>query len=166
MEISPSDWLGIFAPETPLLELVARGAALYFGVLFLMRVMPRRSVGELSGMDLVFVILIAEAAAHSMGDYKSIGDGIFLIVILMGCNYLVNLLSYYVPFVERLVSASPMQIIKDGQLLRKNMRREFITEEELMDHLRQEGIEELKDVKQAFVESEGKITVISDKNGK
>lgn len=166
MEFLPADWLKIFAPETPLLELVARGAVLYFGVLFLMRVMPRRSVGELSGMDLIFVILIAEAAAHSMGDYKSIGDGIALIVVLMGCNYLVNLLSYYVPFVERLVSASPIQIVKDGRLLRRNMRREFLTEEELMDHLRQEGVKELKDVRAAYVESEGKITVISNKDGK
>jgi uncharacterized membrane protein YcaP (DUF421 family) len=71
-----------------------------------------------------------------------------------------------VPFVERLVSAKPIQIVKDGRLLRKNMRREFLTEEELMDHLRQQGIEELKDVKEAYVESEGKITVISNKDGK
>jgi uncharacterized membrane protein YcaP (DUF421 family) len=166
MELLPTDWLKVFAPETPLLELVVRGAVLYFGVLILMRFMPRRTGGEMATMDLIFVILIAEAAAHSMGDYKSIGDGIALIVILMGCNYLVNLLSYYVPFVERLVSAKPIQIVKDGRLLRKNMRLEFLTEEELMDHLRQQGIEELKDVKEAYVESEGKITVISNKDGK
>ena len=166
MEFLPSDWLGVFAPETPLLELVARGAALYFGVLILMRLTLRRSVGELGGMDLIFIILIAEAAAHSMGDYKSVADGIALIVVLMGCNYLVNFLSYHVPLIERLVSAPPIQVVRDGRLLRRNMRREFLTEEELMDHLRQQGIEELKDVKEAYVESEGKITVISDKNGK
>ena len=51
-------------------------------------------------MDLIFIILIAGAAAHSMGDYKSIADGLALIVILMGCSYLVNFLSYHVPFIE------------------------------------------------------------------
>jgi uncharacterized membrane protein YcaP (DUF421 family) len=50
--------------------------------------------------------------------------------------------------------------------MRRNMRREWLTEEELMDRLRQQGPEKLKDVKEADVESEGKITVISDKNGK
>ena len=126
MEFLPPDWLKIFAPETPLLELAVRGAVLNFGILILMRFMPRRTGGEMATMDLIFLILIAEAAAHSMGDYKSIGDGIALIVILMGCNYLVNLLSYYVPFIERLVSASPIQIVKDGRLLRRNNASRFL----------------------------------------
>lgn len=101
-----------------------------------------------------------------MGEYKSTSDDIALIVFLMGCNYLVNLLSYYVPLVERLVSASPIQIVKDRKLLRRNMRREFLTEEELMYHLRQQGIEELNEVRAAYVKSEGKITVISNEDGK
>lgn len=105
-----------------------------------MRLMLRRSVDDVAGMDLIFLVLVAEAAAHSMGDYNSVGDGIILILIFMALNYLVNLLSYYVPFFERLVSAPPIQVVKDGQLLRRNMRREFLTEEELMEHLRQDGI--------------------------
>ncbi len=68
MESVPSDWSIVFVPGTPLLELLARGVALYFGVLILMRLMLRRSIGELGGMDLIFIILVAEAAAHSMGD--------------------------------------------------------------------------------------------------
>lgn len=45
------------------------------------------------------------------------------------------------------------------------MRREFLTEEELMSYLRQQGIDDVKDVKSAYVEGEGKITVVS-KSGK
>jgi uncharacterized membrane protein YcaP (DUF421 family) len=166
MEFLPANWLKVFAPETPFWELVARGAVLYFGILILMRFMPRRTGGELATMDLIFVILIAEAAAHAMGDYTSLTDGILLIAILMAWNYLVNFLSYHIPLVEKLVSAPPLQVVKDGRLLRRNMRREFLTEEELMDHLRQEGIENLKDVKEAYIEGEGKITVISNTDGK
>lgn len=128
--------------------------------------MPRRTGGELAMMDLIFVILIAEAAAHAMGDYTSIADGFVLIVTLMGWNYLINLLSFHIPFIERLVSASPIQVVRDGQLLRRNMRREYLTEEELMGHLRQQGIEAISDVKAAYVEGEGRITVISKKDTK
>lgn len=117
-------------------------------------------------MDLIFVILIAEAAAHAMGEYSSVADGFILIVTLMGWNFLINLLSFHIPFIERLVSAPPIQVVKDGQLLRRNMRREYLTEAELMDHLRQQGIEEISDVKAAYVEGEGKITVISKKDDK
>jgi uncharacterized membrane protein YcaP (DUF421 family) len=46
---------------------------------------------------------------------------------LLGSNYLLNFLSFYVPFIERLVSAPPLQVIRNGELLRRNMRREFLT---------------------------------------
>ena len=156
----PADWLLIFAPATPLLELIARGTALYFGILVLIRLMPRRTGGELAMMDLVFVLLIAEAAAHALGDYQSVADGIIMIATLMSWNFLVNALSNRVPLVERFVSSPPLQVIQDGQLLRRNMRREFVTEEELISHLRQHGVDSVADVKTAYVEGNGKITVI------
>ncbi|WP_201865292.1 DUF421 domain-containing protein [Microvirga soli] len=128
MEFLPTDWLSILSLDTPLLELVARGTVLYFGILVMTRLMPQRTGGELAMMDLIFVLLIAEAAAHAMGEYTSVADGVVMIATLMGWNYLINALSYRVPFIERLVSSLPLQVIKDGKLLRRNMRREFLTE--------------------------------------
>ena len=151
MELVPTDWLEVFAPETALLELIARGTALYFGVLLLVRIMPRRTGGELATMDLIFVLLIAEAAAHALGDYSSVADGLIVIATLMLWNYLVNLLSFRIVGIERLTSAPPIEVVRDGRLLRRNMRKEFLTEEELMSHLRKEGLEKLEDVKCATV---------------
>jgi uncharacterized membrane protein YcaP (DUF421 family) len=164
MKLMPDDWATVFMPESGLLELIARGSAMYFGILILMRLMPRRTGGELATMDLVFVVLIADAAANALGDYTSVTDGVVVIATLMGWNYLVNALSYHLPVIERLVSAPPLQVVRDGQLLRRNLRREFLTEEELMSHLREMGINDLKDVKAAFVEGEGKVTAVSNKD--
>jgi uncharacterized membrane protein YcaP (DUF421 family) len=163
MELLPGNWHRIFAPDTPLLELVARGSALYLALLAFVRLMPRRTGGELATMDLIFVLLIADGAARALGDYNSVADAIVVVATFMGWNYLVNALSYRVPFIERLVSSPPLQIIRDGELLRRNLRREFITEEELMSHLRQQGIGELEEVESAYVEGEGKITVTPKK---
>lgn len=160
VELLPEDWGRLFALETPLLELVARGTILYMAILTLMRVVPRRLGGELAMMDLVFLLLIAEAAAHAMGDYKAVTDGVVVIATLIGWAFLLNVLSYHVPWIERLVSAPPVQVVRDGRLLRRNMRREYLTEEELMTHLRQEGIDDLAEVKTACVEGEGHFTVI------
>lgn len=160
MDLFPSDWWTIFAPETALFEHFARGTALYSGVLVLMRIMPRRSGGELAPMDLVFVILIAQAAADAMGEFTSVADGLILVATIMGWNYLINALSYRWPFFEWLVSAPALQIVRDGQMMRRNMRREFVTEEELMSYLHQEGIEDVREVKSAYIEGGGKITVV------
>ncbi len=160
MRILPVSWDRVFALETPLLELIARGAVLYFSILILLRLMPRRSVGELATMDLIFALLIAEAAAHALGDYTSVADGVTLIASLMAWNYAVNAVSQKVKLVERLVSPPPLQIVRDGQMLRRNMRSEFLTEEELLSHLRLQDIEDISEVKSAFIEGEGAISVI------
>lgn len=163
MELVPESWARIFALGTPLLELLARGTALYLGILVLMRFMPRRTGGELATMDLVFLLLIAEGASHALGEYTSVADGLIVVGMFMAWSYLLNLLSFHSPLIERLVSAPPLLIVKNGRMLRRPMRSEFLTEEELMDHLRQQGVERIEDVKAAYVEGEGKITVLARK---
>lgn len=163
MKINPADWLSVIAPETPLLELLARGTAFYLGLLVLVRLLPRRTGGELAMMDLIFVLLIAEAAAHALGDYTSVADGAIVIITLVAWNWLVNALSYHFPVFEKLTSAPPLEVVRDGRLLRKNMRREYLTEDELMTHLRMEGIDGVEGVKSARVEGDGKISVVVKK---
>lgn len=156
----------IFGVGASIPDLMIRGALLYFGLLLLLRILPRRTGGELATMDLLFVLLVAEAATHSLGSYSSVTEAFIVIGTLMLLNYLVNILSHKFPFFERLISASHLQIIKNGSLILRNMRREYLTKEELMENLRHQGIEDLQDVKAAYIEGDGKITVIKQNAGK
>ena len=166
MTLFPDDWSAIFAPGTPQLELLVRGSVLYLGILLLMRLMPRRSGADLATMDLIFALLIAEAAAHALGDYTSVADGLVLIGTLMAWNYTVNFLSYHVPAIERFMAAPPTQVVRGGRILWHNMRRELLTEQELLSHIREAGIEEIRDVRAAYVEGEGRVTAIRNKPDK
>ena len=159
MDFFPNSWADIFAVTTPVLELIVRGTVVYFAVIALMRVLPRVG-GDLAVIDLVFILLIANAAASGMGEHKTVGDAMLMLATLMGWNYLFNILSFHIPFVERLVSGSPVQIVRDGRLLRRNMRREYLTEEELMSQLRWQGIDKIEDVKAAYIEGDGQLSVI------
>ncbi|MDB5900830.1 MAG: hypothetical protein JWP41_4432 [Ramlibacter sp.] len=161
MSFSPSNWSSVFALETPLLELLARALLLYSLILFFLRVMPRRTGGELATMDLVLLLLIAEAASHSLGDYAGVGDGIFQIACIMAFNFALNALSFRFKWVEKLVSTRPIPIVLNGRMLQRNMRREFLTEEELRTYLRKNGIEDIENVKSAYIEGEGQITFIT-----
>ena len=156
----PDDWSALFMVEIPLLELFVRGSALYFAILFLMRFMPRRTGGELATMDLAFLLLIAEAASNAFGEYTSVAEGLILVMVLMGWNFTVNAASYHFRFVEKLVSSRPIEVVRNGKMLRRNMRREFVTEEELMSALRQQGLDSIEHVKSATIEGEGAITVV------
>ena len=123
--------------------------------------MPRRTGGELTTTDLIVILLVAEAATHAFGIYSSVGDGLILIATLLSLDYAVNALTYRFPAFERLISAPALPLVKDGRMLRRNMRREFVTEEELKGHLRMKGIDDLSQVEKAYVESEGEITFIT-----
>ena len=157
----PDSWHDVWALETPLLELLARAAVLYLGILLILRIMPRRTGGELATMDLVLILLVTECAAHALGDYSSLGDGLVMIMSVIGLNYLVNALSYRFKWIERIVSSPPIPVVLEGKLQRRNMRREFLTEDELMSHLRENDIDDIAKVKCAYVEGEGHITFVT-----
>lgn len=161
MEWLPDNWNGVWTLETPVLELMARGAAIYLGIMVPLRIMPRRTGGEVTTTDLIVILLVAEAATHSFSIYTSVADALVLIATLLALDYSVNALSYRFPAFERLMSAPPLPLVRDGKLLRRNMRREFVTEEELMGQLRAKGIDDLSQVKKAYVESEGELTFVT-----
>ena len=83
-----------------------------------------------------------------------------LIATIVFWNYALDWLGHRFPRVERLLHPPPLLLIKDGRLLRRNMRQELVTEEELMSHLRQQGIAELAQVKEAYMEGDGQISII------
>lgn len=139
--------------------MIVRGAALYILFVSSFRVMPRRTGGELETMDLVFLLLVTEAASHSLGEFSSIFDGAVMILTMMTLNYLLNYLSHRSVWIERLLTRPPVIVIRDGKMLLREMRREFLTKAELMGHLRSEGISSLDEVKSAYVENDGKLSV-------
>jgi uncharacterized membrane protein YcaP (DUF421 family) len=76
-------------------------------------------------------------------------------------DYFLDWLGYRFPGVRRLIRPAPLLLIKDGRVLRRSMRQEMITEEELMGQLREHGIERIEEVKKSYMEGDGRISVIT-----
>lgn len=111
--------------------------------------------------DLILITLIADASQNAMaGEYKSVPDGILLVGTIIFWSYAFDWLSFKFAWFSRLIEPPPLPLIQNGQLLRRNMRRELITEEELMSHLREQGLDDVKKVKKAYIESDGRISVV------
>jgi uncharacterized membrane protein YcaP (DUF421 family) len=66
-----------------------------------------------------------------------------------------------------LTRPDPLPLVKNGRILRRNLRREMMTEEELLAELRKENIDDLKQVAEAYIEGDGSVSVIkrSDRTG-
>ncbi|WP_428306191.1 DUF421 domain-containing protein [Lacipirellula sp.] len=150
----------LFAVHTSLLELAIRGSVMHLLLLAALRVLVRRHVGSMSLMDLLLMVLIADAAQNAMAtDYRSITEGVVLCGTLIGWNYFLDWLAYRSPFVQRLLEPAPLPVVRDGKFLRRNMRQEFITEDELRGQLREKGVDSIDDAQLVCIESDGGISV-------
>jgi uncharacterized membrane protein YcaP (DUF421 family) len=155
------DWQYFFVPSVGLAEIILRGSLIYLGIFALMRFVLKREAGTISLPDLLMTVLIADAAQNAMAaEYHSITEGFLLILTLVFWNYTLDWLGQRFPRIERLLHPPPLPLVKDGRLLRRNMRRELITEEELWSHLHQQGIAELAQVQAAYMEGDGQISII------
>jgi uncharacterized membrane protein YcaP (DUF421 family) len=155
------DFASIFQLTIHPAELVLRGTAMYWFVFLLLRFVLRRDIGSIGIADVLLLVLIADAAQNAMaGGYESVTDGCILVATIAGWNWLLDKAAYRVPALRRLVEARPLLLVKNGRLLRKNLRREMISIDELMAVLRHHGLEKLEQVKTATMESDGEISVI------
>lgn len=154
------DWDSIFVPTLPLGEIVLRGTMVYLGLFFMLRVL-RRETGDIGISDLLVVVLIADASQNAMAsEYQSITEGLILVATIAFWDYFLDWLGYRFAAVERLLRPAPLLLIKNGRMLKQNMKRELIREEELMGQLREQGISELQDVKRCYLEGDGHVSVI------
>jgi uncharacterized membrane protein YcaP (DUF421 family) len=155
------DWKSIFLPDTSLLEIILRGSVMYLALFTLLRIVLKRQTGTLGMTDLLLITLLADASQNAMaGEYKSLPDGIVLVSTIIFWNYAFDWLSTKSPWFERLIEPPPLPLVKAGKLLRRNMRKELITEPELLGQLREQGVDDISKVKAAYIESDGRISVI------
>ena len=152
------DW---FALTLSPWELVVRGSVIYLGLVLTVRFLLRRDVGSMSVADILFIVLIADAAQNAMSaEYKSIGDGVVLIATLVAWNVLLDWITYRSTLARRFLEPPALPLIAEGKWVRANLKREWITTEEVQSKLREQGIEYLEEVKTAYLEPSGELGVI------
>jgi len=158
------DWQSLFGLSVPLAELLVRGSAMFLFLWLLFRLVIKRRVGAIGMADLLVLVIIADAAQNAMaGEYTSISDGMVLVATICGWNYLLDWLGFRFPWLQRLLEPAPLLVVERGQILWRNMRMELLSREELDAKLRENGVRELSEVEQAFVEPDGQISVIKKK---
>jgi uncharacterized membrane protein YcaP (DUF421 family) len=151
----------MFAPGMSLGEIVVRGTVIFLGLVVLMRVIPKRQIGHSSVNDMLFVVVVGGLAVEGAGkQIKSTTDTLGLMATVLGWSFLLDWLIYRFPLVRRLLEEAPTCLVRDGRVQQANLRREMITEEELLSHLRREQVGDPGQVREATLESDGQVSVI------
>ncbi len=155
------DWRRLFFPSLSVTELFLRGSIVYLVLFAILRHLPNRQVGAVGITDLLIVLLFTNAAQNAMvSNYTSMTDGFILVATIIFWSYSLNWLGYRFPRIQHFLSPPPLMLVKNGKMISRNMRRELIDESELLSQMRKQGVEKLEEVKQAFMEADGSISII------
>ncbi len=153
--------LALFAINVPVWEIAVRGTAIYWFLFVLFRFVLPREVGAVGVADMLVLVLVADAAQNAMaGDYDTISEGALLIGTIMGWNALADYAAWRFPAVGRVLQSKPLVLVRDGRMNLRNMARQFVTEDELLGKLREHGVDDVRRVKSAHLESGGEVSVV------
>ena len=150
----------MFNLAVPWWELVIRGLIVYLFLIALLRLTGKRQIGEFSPLDLILLLILSNAVQNSMsaGDNSLIG-GLISATTLVGINYLVNLLMFKNKKFEAILEGGSQVLISQGKIFEEVMNDAKLTRLELDSTLRLAGYFELKKVKLAILENNGRVSV-------
>lgn len=161
MEILGFDIEQAFVPDVSVVEIVLRGSIVYLVLFVVMKVVLRRKSGGVAFTDLLVLVLIADASQNAMAaEYHSIADGLLLAGTLIFWSYALDWLAFRVPAIGRFVHPPKLPLIEDGRIVRGSLRQELLMEDELMTQLRLQGVEKVVEVRAAFMEGNGQVSVL------
>lgn len=158
---SDINWHSIFVPNESIFEIVIRGTIMYLGMYAILRIFRRQS-GSIGVADLLVIVVIADAAQNGMaGKSESVTEALLLIAVIVLWDLFLDWLGFKSTFVRRIMEPKPLLLIENGKIKKKNLEKEFITEDELNSQLRQQGIEDLSLIKECYLESNGHFSVLT-----
>ncbi|HEY9088054.1 MAG TPA: DUF421 domain-containing protein [Anaerolineaceae bacterium] len=143
-----------------LLLIAFRSTIVYFAVLIVIRILGKREVGSLTAFDLVVSLIIGEGVDEAIYGDVTMAKFLVLLVTIAVWEAVNSYVSYKNRTFEKLTSAQPTVVIEHGKLKEGDMARERLTEDELWSGLREQGVDDLKEVKRATIEPSGAISVL------
>lgn len=155
------DWRAVFEPTLGLTEIVLRGSLMYLALFCVLRFIARRHSGNFGPADLLVIVLIADASQNAFGrNYSSVTEGVVLVLTIIAWENLLDWLAWRYPRLRPLLIAPPLKLIEHGKLIKPNMDRQLLSEDELKGQLRERGVSEVGDVDLATLEGDGRLSVL------
>jgi uncharacterized membrane protein YcaP (DUF421 family) len=138
-----------------------RTVVVYVALLILLRVSGKRELGQMTTFDLVLILVVSNAVQNAMvGPDTSLTGGLLAATVLLLVNSLLDRLDLRWPWLHQRLVGQPSLLVNRGRFVDAHLRREGISREEVMQALREHGVDNLEDVQMAVLEVDGTISVV------
>ena len=157
------EWPRVLMNELPfsfLLEVIFRVAVMFLLLLVLLRLAGKRGVKQLSVFEMVIIIALGSAVGDPML-YENVGllPGIIVIITVVLLYRIITVLAAKFKPLERLIEGQPKLIVEDGQFVLEILNKEHLAQDEFYSQLRLKSVSHLGQLKYAYLETSGDISV-------
>jgi uncharacterized membrane protein YcaP (DUF421 family) len=147
----------LFGDGLTLLFTALRVVVVYLVLLGLLRLVSRRTLGQMTPFDLVTLLLISNVVQNAMiGPDLSLTGGLLGAGVLLGLNYLVA----SSPRLRRGLERDPVMLVYQGRVMAEHLQHEGVSVADLEAAVREHGVADLRGVETAVLEMDGTISVI------
>ena len=137
-----------------------RTILLYLGLLAAIRFLGKRQIGQMEASEFVVAMLVADLAAIPMQDVSiPLYTGLVPILTVLGAELVLAGICLRSIRFRRLLCGKPVILIENGRVLQNNLRRTRVTIDELMGHLREKDVLDVRTVQYAILETNGNLSV-------
>jgi uncharacterized membrane protein YcaP (DUF421 family) len=143
------------------MDIVFRGIAIYFFIYLLTRVIGRRELSSLEPFDLILLIILGDAVQQGLTQDDYSVTGAFVAVgTIATLQVATSYASFRFPRLRPVLEGEPIVIVQDGKPIERNMKRERIALEEVMEEARLQQIDSVEKIRWAVLETSGNISFI------
>jgi len=145
------------------MDIVLRAIAVFAFLVVLTRVIGRRELSSLQPLDLILLIILGDAVQQGLtqDDYSLTGAFLAIGTIAI-LQVFLSWLGYRFKRLRPVLEGEPIVVLQDGELIERNLKRERLTPEEVAEEARAQNIAHLSEVKYAILETNGRITFITN----
>lgn len=145
-------------------QMSLRAIVVFFVALILIRLGGKRIFGKNAALDIVMGIMLGSILSRAITGNAPFGPVLAATTVLMALHRLLAYIAYQYEGFGKLVKGEAEPLVKDGQLQREQMEKRNITTRDLEEFMRTQGkTNDLSEVKEAFLERNGSISIITRK---
>lgn len=150
------------------MDSVLRAAAIYIGLLLIMRFAGKRSLAQITTFDFVLLLIIGEASQQALlGQDFSVTNALLVVITLVMLDIGLSLLKRHSERFDKLLEDVPLVIVEDGVALKDRMAKARVDEQDVLTAARHlQGIERLDQIRYAVLERSGGISIIPKQDAK
>jgi uncharacterized membrane protein YcaP (DUF421 family) len=155
--------LGLNEEELTFIHMSMRGIVVYFFGMLLLQI-NRQIIDTRSPFNFILFIMLGTILATAITGHTPFFSVIGMTFVLTIVNWILLRIAFHIPWLEKLLKGSPIELVIDGTIQWDKMKRHAITERDLLYVLRTTaGSRDIEKIEKAFLESSGVISIIVKK---